>query len=86
MNHNTTDELRTVTKAAFDKDRGSYAAAAIALGVSKAYVSQVLNDVCGNDEILLKLADFIEGRLKQLATIEEQKKVKTSSLKIALAL
>ena len=85
MNCTATDELRTTTQAAF-KQHGGQAAAAKALNVSRQYVWQVLNGECGNDDVLLKLSEFILGRIEEQKQKDVQKKSNTLALRAAMAL
>lgn len=80
-----TDDLRTVTKAAFEQ-YGGQAEAAKMLGVKRQYVWAVLNGGRDNDDFLLKLADFIDQRITDSKAKEGQKKEKTSRLKAVLTL
>jgi transcriptional regulator with XRE-family HTH domain len=80
-----TDELRTTTKAAFQQ-YGGQAEAAKELGVARQYVWAILNGERENDEVLLKLADFIDRRITAKSQLNEQKKQKTAILKMAIAL
>ena len=78
------NELRSNTYTAFKK-YGGQSKAAQKLGVTRAYVWQILNGERDNDELLLKLSDFILERINQFKKVDNKKKENVKLLKVALA-